>query len=85
MTVALQVLAVYALVCMVITARTMFHGFGELVDNLPPGTRYGVFVAGLIYVVLISPFQIPVIVVKTVRELWQEIKEQCRSSGGDHP
>jgi hypothetical protein len=78
MILVLQCLAIYAVVCMAFTAVTMIQNFSEVVDSLPPGTRYDVFVAGLLFVVLISPVHIPVVLVRLIRKLWQEIIDKCQ-------
>jgi hypothetical protein len=69
---------------MVITVSVMFKGFGELVDKAPPGTGYGVFITGILFVVLISPFSLPGIVVRIIRKLRREIIEQCQLWDEDH-
>jgi hypothetical protein len=86
MVLVLQGLTVYALVCMMIAAVVMLRNFNELVNKTQLArTRYGVFMVGLILVVMTSPFWLPGVVVRTTRALWQEIVKQCQLSDDDHP
>jgi len=80
----LELLAIYALACIMITAIVVFYGFEAVVDSVPPGTRYDVFILNLIISLLISPITLPVAVVKVIRRLWQEIIEKCQSLDDDH-
>ena len=76
---ALGCVVLYILVCMTFAAITMLRNLGKLVDLVPVGTRYPVFVQALLMTLLISPFWVPAVVVRTIRILWQELRDQCRS------
>ena len=82
---ALQCLAIYALVCMVHTAIVMFQNFNEVKAKIPPETRYGVFIPGVIFVILTSPFWIPSVVMSSTRRICKEIINRCRSLDEDLP
>ena len=76
----LEGLVIYVLVCLVFMTVVMFRNLNKVVAELPPRTRYSDFVAGALFVVLMSPISVPVILVKTIRKVWQEIIDQCQSS-----
>jgi hypothetical protein len=77
MVLVLQCLAIYALVCIVIMTVVVIKGFNAVVNSVPLGTRYDVFIANLLLVLLISPITLPIIVVSVIKELWKEIRDQC--------
>lgn len=81
---ALQILVIYALGCMLFMVVVMIWGLKEIMDKVPPGTRCDVFVIGIFFVILTSPFSIPVAVVKIIRTTWQEIMDRCQSLDEDH-
>lgn len=80
----LECLTIYALACMVFTAVVMVRSFNEVVDEVPSGTRSGVFVVGILFVVLTSPFWVPRVAMRIIRTLRQEIVKACQLSEEDH-
>jgi hypothetical protein len=85
MSLLLNSLAIYAIVCMAISTLFVVHNLTDLSKeaNLRE-MRDDVFVIGVIFTILTSPFWIPKAIVVTVRILRQEIANACQSLDEDH-
>jgi hypothetical protein len=73
MTLALEVLGVYVLVCVAVTAMLMVKNLTRLTSDVPVAQGDGdLFAIGVILVILTSPFWMPGVVIKTALAMWKE-------------
>ena len=71
------VVAVYVLACIVLTAAFIMWNFDEIRKGvLWSETRYGLFMAGVVFVMMTSPIWVPKIIIKCVQWFHQSVKEE---------
>jgi hypothetical protein len=71
------VVVVYALVCIVWTAAVIMQNFDEIRKQvLWSETRYGLFVAGVVFVMMTSPIWVPKIIIEWVQRFHQSVKAE---------
>jgi hypothetical protein len=80
----LELLVIYALVCMAVTTIVLIENLTKVSEEAPLVKMRGdLFVIGAIFVILTSPFWIPGVIVGVAKQLWQEIIDKCQSSEED--
>jgi hypothetical protein len=71
------VVAVYVLVCIIVTAAFIMRNFDEIRKRvLLSETRYGIFMAGVVFVIMTSPVWVPKIIIEWAQWFHQSVKKE---------